>query len=602
MGKTVPSKMRRLAIGPGDCRYRVLGKSSLREALLCDPFCEMWRQFYIFYFLVSVVLFSLREMKAAEPYVITIGVVPGQLRYDVIEFEVIAGSAIKVTFDNNGLMPHNLLFTEPGKAMEVVNLAMAMGADGYTKGYIPADEKVLASAALLEAGQKQTIEFVAPSEAGLYQFVCTFPGHGNIMQGVMKVLAVGADLKEPQRRKVATVKKQEGPPNDGSGVSPLPLGSREKPLVIRTFMPNPIRVRSIFPNHYRGKSTPSYSPNTGHDADGYIDTDIGFPAAVGVNFGKELSLCWDTTECRFMYAWRDGFLNMESYWGAGTGDRRRSFDYVPSLQGRLVFLSEGPSPLGLTPGVFGQPQYKGFQLGKDGVPEFLYSIGSVLVVESIEPGEKAGEIRWHFSIKHAPAGVMLGFDEGMKARIQTTDGKWNGEVLTINNGAEKDFTLILKAAETVIPRERVLPQVGNVIGSVKRSGGKGADLVLRSQSLDRGRKVYVDSKEILGSVPVEMRGADWVQTSQADCKSQEAVFYEIELKKEAGIFLLVDGKMEGRPEGLSGKFKDSGLRVPVTGKRFYRVWSALLLAGSYRFEANTGAADQLQIVLAARKK
>ncbi len=562
----------------------------------------MRRQFIFFYFFICAAAFPTGEIAAAEPYVITIGVVPGQLRYDVIEFEVIAGSQMKVTFDNNGLMPHNLLFTQPGKAMEVVNKAMAMGADGYTEGYVPECGSILASVGLMEAGQKQTIEFVAPVEAGVYQFVCTFPGHGNIMQGLMKVVVAGSELKNPLRRKVAKVKKQDGPPNDGSGLNPHPIGSREHPLVMRTFMPNPIRVRSVFPNHYRGKPTPTYSPNTGHDAEGYIDTDIGFPAAVGISFGKELSVCWDTTECRFMYAWKDGFLNMESYWGEGTGDQRKSFDYVPRLDGHLVFLSEGPSPLGLTPGVFGQAQYKGFQLRKDGVPEFLYSVGSVLVAESIEPGDKVGEIRWHFSIKHAPAGVMLGFDESMKARIQTSDGKWNGKVLTINNGAEKDFTLLLTAAETVVPRAALLPEVGNVIGEVRRAGGGGAALLLQKQSLDRGMKVYIDSDELLGAVPAEMRGSDWVQTSQADRKVKEAVFYEIDLKSEAGIFLLVDGKVKERPQGLSEQFKDSGLRVPVSGKKFYRVWSALLAAGSYRFEAHTDGEDQLQIVLAARKK
>lgn len=562
----------------------------------------MLRRFSCFYLWVATLLFSWVGSVAAEDYSITIGVVPGQLRYDVIEFEVLAGSSLAVTFDNNGLMPHNLLFTQPGKALDVVNLAMAMGADGYTQGYMPDSDWVLASVALMEAGQKSMVKFEAPSEAGKYPFVCTFPGHGNIMQGLMKVMEVGTELKEPVRRKVAKVKKQEGPPNDGSGLTAHPIGSREQPLVMRTFMPNPIRVRSVFRNHSRGKSTSTYSPNTGYDADGYIDTAIGLPAAIGVSFGKDLSICWDTTECRFMYAWRDGFLNMESYWGAGTGDRRKSFDYVPRLQGRLVFLAEQESPLALMPGVFGQPQYKGFKLNQEGVPEFLYSVGSVLVAESIEPGEKEGEIRWRFSIKKAPAGVMLGFDDAMKARIQTSDGKWSGNVLTIQRESEKNFTLILKATDTVLPKSPVLPEVGGVISRVSRAGAKGAELVLKKQALDRGLKAYVDSADLLGSVPLQMQGADWVQCSQADVKSDEAVFYEIKLNTEAGIFLLVDGKEQGRPVGLSDKFQDSGLRVPVSGKRFYRVWSALLPAGNYRFEAVTGGVDQMQMGLAARNK
>ncbi len=559
---------------------------------------------------ISILLFGLvccypQGGRAVEPYAIKIGVVPGRLLYDVVDFEVAAGSPVKVTFDNNGLMPHNVLFTRPGKAMEVVNAAMAMGADGYNKGYVPESGQLLASSRLLEAGQKQTLEFAAPAEPGDYPFVCTFPGHGNIMQGVMRVVAVGAVVKKPQRRKVAKAKKRQGPPDDGSGVTPRPMGSRENPLVMRTFMPNPIRERTVFPNHHRGKPTPTYSPDSGRDSDGYIDTSIGFPAAVGISFGEELSVCWDTTECRFMYAWRGGFLNMENYWGPGTGDRRKSFDYVPHLEGRLVFLAGGPPPLALTPGVFGAPRYKGFRLRKDGVPEFLYSVGSVLVAESVEPGETEGEIRWHFSIQHAPAGVMLGFDGDGEKRIRTADGKWNGKVLTIDSGAEQDFTLLLEASQTVLPQPAVLPAVGGVVGGAK-SSGPGAEQVVELEvatgALQRGLKVYADSAEILGSVPEQMRGSDLVRTRSGDRKTREGLVYEVQLKGEAGVFVLTDGKSKERPDWLDVRFSDSGLRVPVSGKRFYRVWSALLPAGGHRFQAVTGGQKRLQIVVAARKK
>ena len=128
------------SFGSGVCAYGSEGgevvnrETLLRGVIPCDPFRLMSRQFLISCLLIGVVVCSVWELKAEESYAITIGVVPGQLRYDVIEFEVIAGSQMKVTFDNNGLMPHNLLFTQPGKGMEVVNMAMAMGAEGYAKG------------------------------------------------------------------------------------------------------------------------------------------------------------------------------------------------------------------------------------------------------------------------------------------------------------------------------------------------------------------------------------------------------------------------------------------------------------------------------------
>ena len=43
----------------------------------------------------------------------------------------------------------------------------------------------------------------------------------------------------------------------------------------------------------------------------------GIPAAIAVNHAKELSYVWDTTECRLLYAWKDGFLDMSTLLGSG---------------------------------------------------------------------------------------------------------------------------------------------------------------------------------------------------------------------------------------------------------------------------------------------
>ena len=59
----------------------------------------------------------------------------------------------------------------------------------------------------------------------------------------------------------------------------------------------------------------------------------GIPAAIAVNLGKKLSHVWDTTECRLLYAWTDGFLDMKNYWGDKAGGRRKGFAYVPELYG-----------------------------------------------------------------------------------------------------------------------------------------------------------------------------------------------------------------------------------------------------------------------------
>ncbi|WP_420845224.1 plastocyanin/azurin family copper-binding protein [Maribacter litopenaei] len=48
--------------------------------------------------------------------------------------------------------------------------------------------EVLFATALVNPDQTVTLRFKAPSEPGEYPYICTFPGHWRIMQGVMKVV------------------------------------------------------------------------------------------------------------------------------------------------------------------------------------------------------------------------------------------------------------------------------------------------------------------------------------------------------------------------------------------------------------------------------
>ena len=54
---------------------------------------------------------------------------------------------------------------------------------------------LLASTRLIEPGQSFTIQFRAPVQAGDYPFVCTFPGHWRVMNGVLTV--TGGRASEP---------------------------------------------------------------------------------------------------------------------------------------------------------------------------------------------------------------------------------------------------------------------------------------------------------------------------------------------------------------------------------------------------------------------
>lgn len=119
-------------------------------------------------------------------YTINIGTKPG-LKFEPAQFQVRAGSRVKVVFENDDDMLHNFVVVLPGTAMQVGELAMKLGLEGQQKDYIPATDKVLFHTRLLQPNTTETIYFTAPEKPGNYTYECSVPGHYTIMQGTMKV-------------------------------------------------------------------------------------------------------------------------------------------------------------------------------------------------------------------------------------------------------------------------------------------------------------------------------------------------------------------------------------------------------------------------------
>jgi uncharacterized cupredoxin-like copper-binding protein len=94
----------------------------------------------------------------------------------------------ELTFDNAAAvpLPHNVIVGKAGSKDALFAAAMKIATDpqGMAKGYVPDDANVLAHTKLVQPGQKETIEFVLPA-AGAYPYMCTFPGHSILMNGVI---------------------------------------------------------------------------------------------------------------------------------------------------------------------------------------------------------------------------------------------------------------------------------------------------------------------------------------------------------------------------------------------------------------------------------
>ena len=115
------------------------------------------------------------------------------MQFDIKNFEVDAGSKIKLTLKNIGKVPkiamgHNLVVLKKGISAIAFG-QKALGAGANATNPLPDSVKgdVIAFTKLLGPDESDTITFIAPKESGSYEYVCTFPGHFAMMRGVMEV-------------------------------------------------------------------------------------------------------------------------------------------------------------------------------------------------------------------------------------------------------------------------------------------------------------------------------------------------------------------------------------------------------------------------------
>jgi azurin len=133
----------------------------------------------------------LKKQEENDPSVQTIRIkaVREMLQFDLKTFSVKAGKTVEIVFENPDAMQHNLVIGKP-KSLEKIGKAadkMITDPDGATKNYVPETADVLFSSTLVNPDQTVRLRFTAPAKAGDYPYVCTFPGHWRIMNGVMKV-------------------------------------------------------------------------------------------------------------------------------------------------------------------------------------------------------------------------------------------------------------------------------------------------------------------------------------------------------------------------------------------------------------------------------
>lgn len=333
------------------------------------------------------------------------------LQFDVVRFNVKPGQRVKIVLENTDDMDHNLVITRPGAREEVVMAALNLGEKGPAVNYIPRSAKVLWSIPVTAPHQEKTITFTAPAEAGIYPYVCTYPGHGFVMYGAMYVNTTG---KMPELGKDVNIppSRRGGEMSDSEKHDDMHAG-HHMPAVPKPLHP----YTPVAPYLYR------------------VFIDGASPAAIAVSLPGQLSYCWDAGTCRLRFAWKGGFLDNSDLW-KGKGDA------LAKVVG-TVFFRDNSFPFRLDESGADQiTDYKGYQL-IDRFPEFHYTVNGVSIYELVKPAAGSNGLSRTFRIPAAGKSLWFLPGEGQDVTYKASAGTWQNGKLKLTALQARKFTITM---------------------------------------------------------------------------------------------------------------------------------------------------------------
>ncbi len=136
-------------------------------------------------------------LDALSVQIIHLKTVKEKMMFDLTSLTVEAGRAVAVIFENDCNMNHNFVLVAPGALEEVGKASDDQNENdpglALKKQFIPDDPKVapkiLHYTKVILPNEIARLYFTAPAKPDDYPYLCTFPGHWKIMNGIMHVIA-----------------------------------------------------------------------------------------------------------------------------------------------------------------------------------------------------------------------------------------------------------------------------------------------------------------------------------------------------------------------------------------------------------------------------
>lgn len=355
-------------------------------------------------FLTLCLLFApeLYAQSAQDPptKTLTINAVSG-LQYDQVRFAALPGQQVELTLENTSSLAHNLLITEPGARPDIVAAANRMGAEGLERDYVPESDRVLHFIPVLDPGGQYTLTFTAPTEEGIYPYVCTYPGHGVVMYGAMYVSSDGETAMPP-------LAEDTHVPPDSLRAGADAVASRSAhpypttpPIMYRTFMPE------------------------------------SSPASIAVGLDGGLSYCFDATPVMLRYAWTGGFIDNSEVFRGHVSEQRAT------IEGEIFYRNEVGFPLRIGESdAPPDPEFEGYTM-IDGRPQFEYAIGDVQVRERIEPTPDGTGLQRTFQLDGVDQPVRFLTSPQDSVAFEASAGTWDGTTLRLQSDEAERFVITM---------------------------------------------------------------------------------------------------------------------------------------------------------------
>lgn len=132
---------------------------------------------------LTLALVAIGMASCGESYdqVVDIESLGNQMKYNVVQIKAKPNTKILIKFYNNAnmdIMKHNIIVLNDESKVDEVGIA-ALKAENN----IPDHPSIIAASDLIGPGEATELIVNIPGEPGVYPYICTFPGHYQVMRG-----------------------------------------------------------------------------------------------------------------------------------------------------------------------------------------------------------------------------------------------------------------------------------------------------------------------------------------------------------------------------------------------------------------------------------